>query len=146
MVTTDITVPVPEDRVPEFYRWFADWIDKSGGEPEQELPAPPLGDGLDAAMQWWKLLKPRERQIFRLWAEKSPRMLTAGEIVEELGLNGPRDIPGILSWPTRKGRKAGFKVHWNFRYDPTTNDPLYGIESREYADLILRASTSAEAE
>ena len=147
MVTTDITVPVPTDRVPEFYRWFADWIDNGGVGAVPTLPtAAPLVDGLDAAVRWWKLLKPRERQIFRLWVEASPRMLTAGEIVDALGLNGPRDIPGILSWPGRKGHKAGFDVRWNFRYDPTTNDPIYGLESREYADLILRASTAAEAE
>ena len=149
MSTTDITVPVPTDRVPEFYRWFADWVD--GRAIDAPTPPTPASDSatmtepdISSAVRWWNLLKPRERRIFGLWIEAAPRMLTATEIIEELDLNGPRDIAGILSWPGRKGKKVDFDVHWSFRYDPTTEEPIYGIEDTAYADLIRNARAAAE--
>jgi hypothetical protein len=144
MSTTDITVPVPADRVPEFYRWFADWVDGKvvdASSPSAEATDEP---DLSAAVRWWNLLKPRERRIFSLWIDAAPRMLTATEIIKELDLTGPREIAGILSWPGRKGKKAGFGVHWSFRYDAITEEPIYGIEDSEYAELLGRARTAAE--
>lgn len=144
MSMTEITVPVPADRVPEFYRWFADWVDGKVSDPVRPCAAVPAEQDLEAAVRWWNLLKPRERKMFSLWVEAAPRMLTATEIIDKLDLNGPREIAGILSWPGRKGNKAGFNVHWSFRYDPTTEEPIYGIEDAEYADLVGRARTIAE--
>lgn len=155
MSITNLTVPVPTDRVAEFYRSFADWIDGSVGLTQGAAEAQAAADqasagahsakrDLDAAIQWWKLLKPREREVFSLWIAAAPNMLTATEIVETLGLNGPRDIPGILSWPGRKGRKVGFDVHWSFRYDPVTEEPIYGLEDLAFAEVIGRARTAVE--
>lgn len=149
MSTTDITVPVPTDRIPEFYRWFADWVDGRVVD-APTLPAPALASAtttepdISAAVRWWNLLKPRERKIFSLWIEAAPRMLTATEIIAQLELKGPREIAGILSWPGRKGDKVGFEVHWSFRYDPTTEEPIYGIEDTAYAELIRSARAAAE--
>jgi hypothetical protein len=144
MGTTDVTVPVPSDRVPEFYRWFADWVDRGAAGPAPSPAEAIPQQNLDAAVRWWKTLKPRERNIFSLWIEAAPRMLSATEIIQQLGLKGPREIAGILSWPGRKGVKAGFAVRWSFRYDPTTEEPMYGIEDPDYAELIERARTAAE--
>lgn len=152
MSTTNITVPVPNGRVPEFYRWFADWTDgpllptihlRPGTDEAQ-----PAASSLDSevATRWWKLLKPSERAVFSLWIDAAPQMLSASEIVESLQLKGPRDIPGILSWPGRKGVKAGFEVRWDFRRDPATDEALYGIEDVEYAALLARARTAAEGD
>lgn len=150
MGTTNITVPVPDDRVADFYRWFADWAD-GRFLPEQHINNDAMRSGsaspsldLDSATRWWKLLKPSERAVFSLWIDAAPRMLSAGEIVEKLELNGPRDIPGILSWPGRKGTRAGFDVKWDFRRDPATGEAQYGLENLEYADLLGRARAAAE--
>lgn len=142
--TTDVTVPVPSDRIAEFYRCFATWIDGRPAAPTKEDAPAPEGQELDAAVRWWKLLKPSERKIFGLWIDTAPSMITASEMIDRLGLSGPREIPGILSWTGRKGRKAGFAVRWSFRYDPATQEPLYGIEDRGYAELILEARSVAE--
>jgi len=157
MSITNLTVPVPTDRVAEFYRMFADWVDGSTGRvpPAADVPAqskagaaptgaPPAKPDLDAAIRWWRLLKPREREVFSLWIAAAPKMLTAAEIVDKLGLNGPRDIPGILSWPGRKGHKVGFEVHWSFRHDPVSEEPVYGLEDVEFAEIIGRARTAVE--
>ena len=72
--------------------------------------------------------------------DSAMKLLPASQIVDKLGLKGPRDIPGILSWVVRKGNKVGFSpVVWRFRTDPLTNEPHYGIEDLEYADLLKRA-------
>lgn len=140
---TPVTVPVPGDRVAEFYRWFAEWLEDTPATPaEPSTPSPE--EQLTAAIRWWKLLKPSERGIFGLWINEAPKMVTAEEIIERLELNGPRDIPGILSWSGRKGRKAGFRVHWSFRYDPATEAPIYGIEDAEYADVLRQARSAVE--
>lgn len=145
MTTTDITVPVPQDRVPEFYRWFADWVDGPNlHETSSAVPHSDPSNVEDAAIRWWASLGARERQIFSLWIDAAPRMLTAEEIIEAMNLNGARDIPGILSWPTRKGAKVGFRATWRFRRDPLTDSPLYGIEDVTYADLLRRARSAAE--
>jgi hypothetical protein len=145
MDVTEITVPVPTDRVPEFYRWFADWVEDTDRSAPPTPPARDPGDNTDdAAARWWASLGARERQIFSLWIDATPRLLTADEIIQAMSLKGPRDIPGILAWPKRKGAKVGFHVTWNFRRDPLTNGPMYGIEDTEYARLLRRARSTAE--
>ena len=157
----EVKVLVPADRVTEFYRWFADWRD---GSPAASLARPAAAeqaptDGatkseeerLAAAVKWWRSLKPSERGVWGLWIDAAPRLLTADQIVAQLGLNGPRDIPGILSWVTRKGDKVGFKVGWQFETDSGTGSPMYGLcdvdglTAIEYAGLLRRAKAIAEA-
>ena len=143
--TTNVTVPVPSERLSDFYRWFADWTDGRSVSVEAADGAPTaIQPDLDAAVRWWRLLKPGERKIFGVWIDAAPGMVTAGAIIAQLGLKGPREIPGILSWTGRKGHKVGFPVRWSFRYDPTTEEPLYGIEDTEYASLIREARSAAE--
>lgn len=146
MITTDITVPVPQDRVPEFYRWFADWVDGSTTHEGGSAAPSDDRDVEGAAARWWLSLGARERQIFSLWIEAAPRMLSAEEIIADMGLNGARDIPGILSWSTRKAAKVGFRAVWRFRRDPLNGTPLYGIEDTTYADLLKRARSVSEGE
>lgn len=154
----EIKVLVPSERVTEFYRWFADWRDgappTATATPNVEAPARVVsvaGEArLSAAVKWWRSLKPSERGIWGLWIEASPQLLTADQIVSELGLKGVRDIPGILSWSGRKGKRVGFPVHWQFEYDAITGAPLYGLRdvdglsAVEYGDLLRRARAEAE--
>lgn len=106
---------------------------------------------LAAATRWWGLLKSSERGVWSVWIEAAPEPMTAEQIVQKLGLNGPRDIPGILSWVSRKGEKAGFPVNWRFEYDSLTGQPLYGLKGvagltvEEYADVLRRARAAAES-
>ena len=151
MRTIDVTVPVPSEKVADFYRWFADWVEEipcsenrmsaNGAVAVETL----LSDqDLDAATRWWRLLKPRERQVFSLWIDASPDVVSATDMVTQLVLNGPRDIPGILSWPRRKGTKVGFSVKWSFRHDAISEEPVYGIEDPAFADLLRRARAAVE--
>lgn len=146
-------VNVPATRETEFYRWFADWRDGNAlGLPGDSTltdtsshEVTSVADELSAAVAWWRLLRPSERAVWGLWIDAAPKMLKADEIVKSLGLKGPRDIPGILSWVTRKGQKVGFDVAWRFRNDPIDGSPSYGLENVAYADLLSRARDIAEA-
>lgn len=144
MTTTAITVPVPTDRVPEFYRWFADWVDLPNRAVASRQPATEAIDQRTAANRWWSSLTTRERQVFGLWIDSAPTLLSAEQIVNAMDLKSPRDIPGILSWATRKGKKVGFKVTWRFQRDPQTGAALYGIDDTDYATLLGRARDNSQ--
>ncbi|MEO6533830.1 MAG: hypothetical protein ABIO06_09690 [Pseudolysinimonas sp.] len=147
MDTIEVRVLVPIERETEFYRWFADWRDGVAERLELRTSDPVAGiaDGapLAAATDWWKSLTLKERAIWSIWLDAAPSMVQAEEIVASLGLKGARDIPGILSWSGRKGRKAGFAVDWSFRVDPVSGLPIYGIENAGYADLLRQARNLA---
>lgn len=133
--TVEVRVNVPAEREIEFYRWFADWREGSGG---------PAGEtatdlSLESAIAWWKSLTAREAAIWSMWIDAAPSMVSAASIVQALGLESPRVIPGILAWSGRKGRRVGFGVDWRFRSDPVTGDPIYGLEDAAYAALLGQA-------
>lgn len=152
----EIKVLVPTTRITEFYRWFADWSDGVAARhvaSREEATVPPRSDQdslLTAGAAWWRSLRPNERAVWSIWIENAPRLTTASQIVAELRLNGPRDIPGILSWSGRKGRKVGFPVAWRFEYDAVTGEPLYGLRdvdgmtALDFADLLREARSRAE--
>lgn len=156
MDVQEVRVLVPTARVTEFYRWFADWCDGAPSVPQASgtavsvIPPSDRDSLLSAGAAWWRSLRPNERAVWWIWVEKAPKPATASEIVTALELKGPRDIPGILSWSGRKGRKAGFPVAWSFEYDAVTGEPMYGLKevngitALEYADLLKRARSQAE--
>lgn len=136
--TVEVRVHVPVERETEFYRWFADWRDGIA-DTGPAAAATPDASGLESATAWWKSLTHTEAAIWNLWVEAAPSLISADQIVQELGLKGPRDIPGALAWSRRKGSRLGFKVVWRFDHDPRTGDPMYGLEDGDYAALIGQA-------
>lgn len=153
----EVKVLVPAERVSDFYRWFADWqggsLPTGSSTTGSASSAAALAEEdarLTAASTWWRSLVPKERAVWGLWIDAAPKLLTADEIVSALGLNGHREIPGILSWSGRKGEKAGFQVEWAFERDAETGASRYGLRSVEdlsaveYADLLRRAREAAE--
>jgi hypothetical protein len=136
--TVEVRVNVPADRETEFYRWFADW--REG--PQSSDPAgvaTPTEPDLESAIAWWKSLKAREAALWSMWVDAAPSMVSAETIVQTLGLESTRAIPGVLAWSGRKGRRVGFPVDWRFRYDSMTGNPIYGLEDERYAALIGQA-------
>lgn len=151
MQMIEVRVQVPSDRETDFYRWFADWRDGtivstfSSDPTMEETPEMAPGDELEPIVAWWKTLTAKERAIWGMWLNAAPGMVSADEIVAGLGLKSARDIPGVLSWSGRKGRRVGFRAHWEFRIDPVSGQPIYGIENEEYARQLRQARELAEA-
>ena len=120
MADKQVTVAVPEERVPEFYAWFASFLAAEPGTP------PPLAGGgrrgsrghrhhseaqawsaqdADRAAWLYHKLAPQARELFDLLAG-SPGARFAGEdIAKRLKLDkGAHGVAGILAWPGRYSR------------------------------------------
>lgn len=114
----DITIPVPEERVPVFYRFFGHWLEGSlsfsGGASRGNRGAPgrtttkPWGttaqDVADAALLWRKY-SPPARAMFSLLMDNPDKELTGNQIAEAINLStGAAAVAGLL--PGRSGTTA----------------------------------------
>ncbi|HEX4364174.1 MAG TPA: DUF6416 domain-containing protein [Solirubrobacteraceae bacterium] len=132
MADKQITVAVPEERVPEFYVWFASFLAaEAGGPPRRGRPggrggpdfggpdfggpgrhfADPVGwsaaDAEESAWLYRKLAEPA-RALFDLLIDAPGEPVAGNEIAARLGLEkGAHGVAGILAWPGRYSRKLG---------------------------------------
>jgi hypothetical protein len=120
MADKQVTVAVPEDRVPEFYAWFAVFL---AAEPGTPPPAAGRGrrgtrdlhrrteaiawsaDDADQAAWLYPRLAPPARELFDLLID-APAERFGGELIaRRLGLDkGAHGVAGILAWPGRYSR------------------------------------------
>lgn len=136
MADKQITVAVPEDRVPEFYAWFAAFLAADRGGDNQVLvrgggPGGPGGPGLrgpggprgrgrhhdvepwteaDEEQAAWLLgkLAPPARALFDLLAGNPGERISGNDLAARLKLDkGAHGVAGILAWPGRYCRKLG---------------------------------------
>jgi hypothetical protein len=116
-----ITVAVPEERVPEFYVWFASFLaaEAGGGPPwggrgrgrggphhgfREPLPWT-AADGEEAAWLYGKLAPPA-RALFDELIDAHGERRPGNEIAARLGLDkGAHGVAGVLAWPGRYSRK-----------------------------------------
>jgi len=123
MTDKQITVAVPEERVPEFYVWFASFLAAEGGG------GPPMGgrrgrgrggphhafgepaawsaaDGEQAAWLYGRLAPPA-RALFDELIDAPGERRAGNEVAARLGLDkGAHGVAGILAWPGRYSRKV----------------------------------------
>lgn len=125
MADKQITVAVPEDRVPEFYVWFAGflaaepgappWGGRGGpgrgwrtGPPRHPFAEPAewtTGDAEQATWLYGKLAPPAQA-LFDLLIDSPGERRPGNEIAATLGLDkGAHGVAGILAWPGRYARK-----------------------------------------
>jgi hypothetical protein len=123
MADKQVTVPVPEERVPEFYAWFAAFLAAEPGTPPrspgwerrggrgsrrggEERPWS-AGDA-DAAAWLYHRLAPPARALFDLLSDTPGQRFAGNEIASRLSLEkGAHGVAGILAWPGRYCRKLG---------------------------------------
>lgn len=119
MADKQITVAVPEERVPEFYAWFADFLTAEPGaaRPSErgrhghrsrrlrsEASAWSAEDADQAAWLYRKLAPPA-RELFDLLLDAPGERLGGETIAKRLGLEkGAHGVAGILAWPGRYSR------------------------------------------
>ena len=122
MADKQVTVAVPEERVPEFYAWFAAFLAAEPGT------SPPWGRGhrgrrdprdhgeahawsaedADQAAWLYGKLAPPARELFDLLADAPGERIGGESIAKRLGLEkGAHGVAGILAWPGRYCRKLG---------------------------------------
>ncbi len=120
MADKQVTVAVPEERVPEFYSWFAAFLEAEPGAPppswrrgrrgprhHSEATAWSAQDADQAAWLYGKLAPPA-RALFDLLADTGGTRFGGEEIAKRLGLEkGAHGVAGILAWPGRYCRHLG---------------------------------------
>lgn len=119
MADKQITVAVPEERVPEFYAWFANFLAAEPGTApsgerrhhgprgrrhRSDASAWSAEDADQAAWLYHKLAPPA-RELFDLLLN-APGERFGGEVIaRRLGLEkGAHGVAGILAWPGRYSR------------------------------------------
>ncbi len=126
MADKQVTVPVPEERVPEFYMWFAQFLaaDPGGGPPrggpwggrgrgfgpprEHGDATPWSAQHADQAAWLYGKLAPPARELLDLLIDAPGRRFSGNEIAARLRLDkGAHGVAGILAWPGRYSRKLG---------------------------------------
>lgn len=120
MADKEVTVPVPQERLPEFYSWFAAFLAAEPG-----TPPPSAGRGrhgprgrrhhgeatawsaadADQAAWLYRKLAPQARELFDLLTSTPGERLGGEQIAKRLGLEkGAHGVAGILAWPGRYSR------------------------------------------
>ena len=124
MTDKQVTVAVPEERVPEFYMWFASFLAAEPGE--RHAWGHPRGrrrgrgprahheavawspQDADAAAWLYGRLAPPARALFDLLIDAPEQRVSGNALASQLGLErGAHGVAGILAWPGRYSRKLG---------------------------------------
>jgi Family of unknown function (DUF6416) len=123
MADKDVTVAVPEERVPEFYSWFAAFLAAEPGTPPPQLGRGRHGrrgsrhhgearawsaEDADQAAWLYAKLAPPARELFDLLAGAPGERFGGENIAKRLSLEkGAHGVAGILAWPGRYCRHLG---------------------------------------
>lgn len=133
MADKQITVEVPQERVAEFYAWFAEFLSAPTGglgpsRPGRGGPGGPLGPGghrgfghrfggepspwssedSEEARWIYHKLTGGARQLFDLLIDHPNERLSGNELARRLALEkGSHGVAGVLAWPGRWCRKLG---------------------------------------
>jgi Family of unknown function (DUF6416) len=123
MADKEVTVAVPEERVPEFYSWFAAFLAAEPGTPPPSRGRGGRGprgsrhhgetrawsaEDADQAAWLYAKLAPPARELFDLLAEAPGERFGGEDIAKRLGLEkGAHGVAGILAWPGRYCRHLG---------------------------------------
>lgn len=149
----DITVPVPDERIAEFYQFFGLWLAGSlslnptpseGTEAPTssfETPAPakvtPWGDAdsdFTDAVTLWQKYSPRARAMFSLLIDNPAKEFTGANIAETCNIpNGAHGVAGVLAWPGRHGAKINRGLPSSWREDPETLESYYWMPKKRAA-------------
>jgi hypothetical protein len=123
MADKQITVAVPEERVPEFYVWFASFLAAEGGGgppwggrrggrrggPHHAFrePLPWSAEDEEPAAWLYGKLAPPARALFDELIDAPGERRAGNELAARLGLEkGAHGVAGVLAWPGRYARKV----------------------------------------
>lgn len=120
MADKRVIVEVPEERVPEFYAWFASFLTSAPGSPPPSAGSGQRGsrahrhhgeaqawstDDADQAAWLYGKLAPPARELFDLLASRAGTRVAGEDLATHLKLDkGAHGLAGILAWPGRYSR------------------------------------------
>jgi hypothetical protein len=144
----DVTVKVPEDRVPEFYSMYGTWLNA----PPQALPPSGTGtiEGTRDHQPWsdsdtalaaavWDKFSDTAKGLFSTLIDEPERRFSGDELSEMLGIpNGKHGVAGVLAWPGRHSFAVNRRWPWSWSY-PVEGDPVVYWFTPEVAALFREA-------
>jgi Family of unknown function (DUF6416) len=144
----DITVPVPDSRVPEFFQMYGAWL---SGQAEASSPSGTgNADGDDGRQPWseadvalvaklWEKFSDPAKAMFSKLIDEPDRRFTGEELAEMLNIpNGQSGVAGVLAWPGKYCKYEGRKRLWEWRYPADGESVVYWI-APEVAALLRQA-------
>lgn len=160
MADKQVTVAVPEERVPEFYSWFAAFLAAEPGTPPPFAGRGRRGprgsrhhgearswsaEDADQAAWLYARLAPPARELFDLLIDAPGERFAGEDIAKRLKLQkGAHGVAGILAWPGRYCRHLSrtLPITTEGRADGGTD---YYMEP-DTATLFASARTQAQTE
>lgn len=151
----DVTVPVPDARLADFYQFFSRWLD--GTLSLTTEPAAEETEGLgDERLPWtsddhanaewlWRKLNKRARSLFNLLMETPGREYTGHEIAKTLDIpNGANGVAGVLAWPGRYTWEIRRELPSSWRDGEDPGTPSVYWMTPETAQLFQDARNAVE--
>ncbi|KQY61816.1 DUF6416 domain-containing protein [Nocardioides sp. Root140] len=129
----DVTVPVPDDRVAEFYGFFSAWLagEDAPASPAASVAVAPWGqsdDDLGKAQVVWSKLSERATAMFELLLDEPGNKVSGEEIADRLGIpNGKYGVAGVLAWPGRHANAVGRPLPVQYDDGPVGGSASYWI-------------------
>lgn len=161
MADKQVSVAVPEERVPEFYSWFAAFLASEPGagpmrggrggrgrrglHPHRSEPQAWSAQDADRAAWLYRKLAPPAQRLFDLLAGAPGERFSGNDIAARLSLDkGAHGVAGILAWPGRYSRRLGrvLPIATEGRDDGGTDYYM----APEVAELFTAAHGSAGSE
>jgi hypothetical protein len=112
----DITVPVPDGRVPEFYQFFglrlggsltlpdggSQILPETSGDSGKRLNWTGSDEDREDAEKLWSKMTSRAKGFYNLMMDAPGTEFTGNQIAKELSIpNGANGVAGVLAWPGR---------------------------------------------
>jgi hypothetical protein len=103
----EIKVLVPEDRVPDFYKWFGAWLD--GSEQQGTISTADIEkshwanpEDRELAAELWAKLSENAQALFGYLMDRPGEAFTGDDLAAALAIpNGRYGVAGVLAWPGR---------------------------------------------
>jgi hypothetical protein len=140
----DITVKVPEDRVPEFYSMFGKWL-STPPVPDMQEPssderhAPWTKEDDELAALVWDKFSETAKSLFSVLIDNPEKRFSGDELAELLSIsNGKHGVAGVLAWPGRHCFAFGRTWPWSWDY-PAEGAPAVYWFTEDVAALFRKA-------
>lgn len=150
----DITVPVPDDRVADFYQFFGQWLagallptapdSNTDQRPNDEAGRrkPWQADDLEQAAWLWGQLSARAKAMFTILMANPGEKVTGAQIAAGAGIpNGASGVAGVLAWPGRYSWQLSRHLPVESEWDVDRGASVYWM-SPANAELFEKASTA----
>ncbi|OAA19356.1 hypothetical protein UG55_10912 [Frankia sp. EI5c] len=101
----DVTVKVPEERLPDFYAMYGRWLAGQDAQPDEEQPTEPIEwseQDLVLAKIVWGKFSDRAKAMFSTLIDSPGKKFGGVQLADALDIpNGKYGTAGVLAWPAR---------------------------------------------